>query len=158
MGMEGREIRVCRQKEQVAGLLFFNLTCSWDWFIWPWFCYLRYIHPRIVWVVAWFWGNILSLEDKVLEALALGANKFNLGNGNLTINIHPFCGLFHLCVSGDLGWWQKELWVSLGVAVSASSSFCLCCPSAFTLCKQHTQSNFRFHWHWARIIWFRVSD
>lgn len=89
------------QTEHAAGLLFFNLTCSWDWFIRPRFCYLRYIHPRIVWVVAWFWGNILSLEDKVLEALALGANKFNLRNGNLTINIHPFCGLFHLCVSGD---------------------------------------------------------
>lgn len=56
------------------------------------------------------------------------SKQVNLGTGHLTAHTYPFCGLFVLCVPGGLGWWQKELWISLGVAVSASSSFCLCCP------------------------------
>ena len=54
-----------------------------------------------------------------LEALALGAGECNLGSGNLTINTHPLCGLFHLCVRRPRAMTKGT--VSLpGVAVSAS--------------------------------------
>lgn len=46
----------------------------------------------------------LSLEDKVLEAIAPGANKFDLDNDNHTVHTDVFCGLCHFCVLGDLGW------------------------------------------------------
>lgn len=46
----------------------------------------------------------LSLEDKVLEAIAPGANKFDLDNDNHTVHTEVFCGLCHFCVLGDLGW------------------------------------------------------
>ena len=54
-----------------------------------------------------------------LEALALGTRKCNLGSGNLTINTHPLCGLFCLCVRRPRAMTKGT--VSLpGVAVSAS--------------------------------------
>lgn len=41
---------------------------------------------------------------QVLEAVALGANKFDLGNGNLNCShsTHPFCSVCHFCVPGHL--------------------------------------------------------
>lgn len=39
----------------------------------------------------------------MLEAVALGANKFDLGNDSQTVHIDLFCGLCHLCVPVDLG-------------------------------------------------------
>lgn len=125
--MDGRETRVCKQKEQVAGFPESEQS-SWHWFITSRFCYLCYLHPsKNCLGFAWFWGSILCLEDKMLEAISLRANKFDLGNGNLnyTYSTHPFCGLCHFSVPGHLGWWSKELLVYLGVAVSPSSSFCL---------------------------------
>lgn len=54
-----------------------------------------------------------------LEALALGASKCNLGSGNLTINTHRLCGLFHLRVRQPRTMTKGT--VSLpGVAVSVS--------------------------------------
>lgn len=136
--------------------LLFPCICeqsSWHWFITSRFCYICYLHPsKNCLGFAWFWGNILCLEDKMLEAIGLIANKFDLGNGNLnyTHSIHPFCGLCHFCVPGHLGWWSKELLVYLGVAVSPSSSFCL----HFPVCSTHQVT--KLCWCWAKLLQFQM--
>lgn len=119
---------------------------------WTRVLYLRYIHPTVVWVVAPFWRDVLSLEDTVLEAITGGENKVNLGVGNLNQIYSSFLWLVPQCAR-----WLRV--VTKGTT-HLRGYCCLCRTILLPLLpsEQHTQSNRKFHWRQARFLGFQVSD